>query len=254
MGGYTVSRLAELAGVSVRTLHHYDRIGLLEPGHRTAAGYRIYGPAEVERLQQILFYRELEIPLADIRIILESPGFHPAAALEHHRSIIRDRMKRLRRQEITITRTLRDLASKETVMKDEDKFSGIGEFDHGKYRDEAMEKFGEAEVTASEERMAGWSDAQKAANFAAGVQIARELAELAGSGADPAGVAARDLARRQHEFVNRFWDCDLEAFRGMGAMYEADERFAAYYERFHPRLAAWFHRAIDAYVDAAADD
>lgn len=249
MEGYTVSRLAELAGVSVRTLHHYDRIGLLEPGSRTDAGYRIYNRREVDRLQQILFYRELEIPLGDIREILDASGFNPAAALRDHRSIIRERMARLRRQEVTITKTLKDMASKETTMKDNDRFSGIGEFDHAKYRDEAMEKFGERHVKASEERMAGWSDGQKAANFKAGEDIARELALLVDGPADaPEAVA---LARRQYDFVNMFWDCNLDAFRGMGNLYSEDERFAAYYERFAPGLAGFFRDVIHSYVNQA---
>ncbi len=132
-------------------------------------------------------------------------------------------------------------------MKDNEKTSGIGESDHEKYRDEAKEKYGNEVVEDSEQRIAGWSDGQKAANFKAGENIARELAELVNGPAD--APEALDLARRQHEFLNKFWDCDLEAFRGMGNQYVDDERFAAYYDRFAPGLAAFFKKVIHTYAD-----
>ena len=118
---YTVKALAELSGVTPRTLRWYDRLGLLKPGRLTQAGYRLYGPAEVDRLQQILFYRELEVPLAEIGAILDDPNFDRQAALEEHLRALSDRRSRLDDLILTVQQTLQE-AKGEIMMQDKEKF------------------------------------------------------------------------------------------------------------------------------------
>ena len=106
---YTVQQLAKLSGVTVRALHHYDAIGLLRPGGRTDAGYRLYGPAELERLQQILFLRELDFPLEEISTLLDSHDFNREQALMEQRELLNQRIQRLQRLLGTLERTLQDM-------------------------------------------------------------------------------------------------------------------------------------------------
>ena len=94
MRAYTVSQLAKMAGVSVRTLHHYDHIGLLKPSSRTSAGYRLYGEQDLLRLQQILFFKELDLPLHEVKDILDDAGFDQVQALENHRRLLREQAER----------------------------------------------------------------------------------------------------------------------------------------------------------------
>src|SRR5512142_78697 len=103
---YTVQQLARLAGVSVRTLHYYDQIGLLKPSARTAAGYRLYGEADLLRLQQILFFRELDFPLTEIQAILDQPDFDQVKALRDHRLLLQQEADRLGRLLNTIEKTI----------------------------------------------------------------------------------------------------------------------------------------------------
>jgi DNA-binding transcriptional MerR regulator len=117
---YTVSQLAKMAGVSVRTLHHYDQIGLLEPSARTEAGYRLYVTPELLRLQQLLFFKELDMPLDEVRRILDDPGFDQVAALEHHRQLLHRRMERLTHLLRTIDRTIDRLTEDDMTLTDEE--------------------------------------------------------------------------------------------------------------------------------------
>src|SRR5512135_267261 len=125
---YTVQQLARMAGVSVRTLHHYDHIGLLKPSARTAAGYRLYGEADLLRLQQILFFRELDFPLADIQAILDDPGFDQVKALRDHRQLLQHEADRLGRLLKTIEQTISRLTEDNmtmTPMTDEELYEGF---------------------------------------------------------------------------------------------------------------------------------
>src|SRR5690554_5514199 len=121
---YTIKSMARLAGISIRTLHHYDQIGLLHPGRINSSGYRIYGSREVDRLQQILIYRELGLPLAEIRKIVEAQDFDEAWALESHLNELRERKVQLERMIGTVEKTLASKKGGE-IMKDQDKFEGL---------------------------------------------------------------------------------------------------------------------------------
>lgn len=143
--GYTVKALARLAGVSVRTLHHYDSLGLLRPERRTAAGYRLYGPAQLLRLQQILFFKELEFPLPEIARLLAGPDFDPAAALREHRKALEERLGRLHRLLATLDRTL-DHYSGGPMLNDAEIYAGFPPERREAVRKEARERYGKAAV------------------------------------------------------------------------------------------------------------
>ena len=127
---HTVRQLASLAGISVRTLHHYDHIGLLTPSARSAAGYRLYGTEDLLRLQQILLFRELDLPLEEIRRILDDPGFDPVRALAQHRRTLELRAERLARLLHTIDRTIARLTEVDMSLTDEELYEGLPK-EHG---------------------------------------------------------------------------------------------------------------------------
>ena len=139
---HTVSRLARIAGVSVRTLHRYDRIGLLKPTARSGAGYRLYGEQDRLRLQQILFYRELDVPLGRIREILDAPGFDLVAALASHRAVLEERARRIAVLIRTIDRTTASLQGERAMLTDDELYEGFPKEKVEAWKAEAQERWG----------------------------------------------------------------------------------------------------------------
>lgn len=251
-GEYTVKALAQLAGVSSRTLRYYDRIGLLHPARTSGSGYRLYGAAEVDRLQQILFYRELELPLAQIRAILSSPDFDRRAALGQHLAALESRRQRLDRLIETARATL--AADKGgTKMTDREKFEGFkqeqlahNEAAHGK---ETRQRWGDEAVDASNRRFAGLSQEEYDAMQALAEEILTRLEAAVAAGADPAGEEGRAIAQLHRQWLGYTWPSySAPAHLGLVEMYVADERFTAYYDARRPGCAAFLRDAIAALV------
>ena len=136
---YTVKVVAQIAGVSVRTLHHYDEIGLLKPASTSAAGYRLYADRDLQKLQQVLFFKELGFDLKEIKRILSDPHFDRADALKVHRKLLLERQERIRRLILSVDRTLK--AIKRGKQMDARMFDG---FDAAKYEEEARQRWGNA--------------------------------------------------------------------------------------------------------------
>ena len=174
---YTVQRLADIAGVTVRTLHHYDRIGLLQPAERSPAGYRHYGHRDLLRLQQILFYRELDFPLAQIKVILEAPGFSPIVALEQHRELIQGRIKRLEKLLTTIDRTINQYLE-ERMLTDKDLYEGFSTEEIERMKKEARESYGSEEVEQTEDRLKKMSKEQWQGIQAQGEEVTLRIARV----------------------------------------------------------------------------
>lgn len=245
---YTVKELAELSGVTPRTLRWYDKLGLLKPGRTTGAGYRLYGPAEVDRLQQILFYRELGLPLGEIRDILDAPDFDRRGALQSHLLALRKRREQLDALIGTVERTLLDEKG-EIEMSDKEKFEGfkreLAEENDRLYGAEAREKYGPGPVEDSRKNLMGLSQEQ----FRCWQELDRELREgLAAAvraGEDPAGAEGQRLARLHREWLTLLMpDCDDARQAGLGELYVADQRFTAYYDGEVPGCARFLRDAI----------
>lgn len=251
---YTVQKLASLSGVSARTLRYYDEIGLLKPARVNSSGYRIYGGSEVEKLQQILFYRELGMSLEDISDILADPGFNSIAALRDHREKLACKRSVLDKLIANVDRTL---AEKEGGIKmtDAEKFEGfkkelIAENER-KYGKEAREKYGSEQIDKSNEKLKGMSQEQydKAQRLASDVMLTLEEAFETG---DPAGKAAQKAADLHRQWLCCYWDTySKEAHAGLARMYTEDERFTAYYDKKQPGMAAFLRDAILIYTGMA---
>lgn len=244
---YTVKKLAHLAGVSARTLRYYDEIGLLKPTRVSSSGYRIYGEAEVDRLQQILFYKALEMPLEEIVVLLNQSDFNALYALKGHR----DQLLKKRAQLDLLIETVRlTIESKEgrIEMKDQDKFKGFKQAlvdnNEKQYGKEIREKYGHDVVEASNAKVMNMTEAQHERAQALAVEIIDQLKAGYLEG-NPAGEAAQRACDLHREWLQLYWaQYSKEAHRGLGDMYVADERFKVYYDQHQEGLAEFFRDAL----------
>ena len=244
---YSVKAVAGLAGVSVRTLHHYDAIGLLAPAQVTAAGYRQYSDSDLERLQQILFFRELGFELAAIKQILDRPGYDRQAALTTHRELLMKKRERLETLIRSVERTL-DAYERNTPMDKQAMFEGFDEAQLAEWKEEAAERWGRERVEDSHKKWNRLSKQEQKDLIAAGHAADRALAEMMPLGPADPRVQAHVAASRK-AITDMFYECTLEIFRGLGEMYVEDPRFMARYEQVRPGLAVFLRDAIRIYCD-----
>jgi DNA-binding transcriptional MerR regulator len=243
---YSVQELANLAGVSVRALHHYDELQLLLP-MRQKNGYRVYGEAELLRLQQILFFRELDFSLEEIKKILDNPNFNVRIALSHQRELIELKRKRLAKLLKTIDRTI-DKLNHEKTMSDQDLYVGLSKDEEEKYAAEAKQRWGNTDAwKQSQERYGKLSAAEKQKIGQAGQDLMRQIVACMSEG--PKSEAVQGLIKQHYEGLRVFYDPSLEMYRGLADMYVADPRFAAYYENFAPGLAQFMQAAMHEFCE-----
>lgn len=249
---YTVKQLAGLAGVSARTLRYYHEIGLLRPGRVNDAGYRFYGPAEVDRLQQILFYRELDLRLDEIASLLDAPQFDRRKALQSHLAALKQQRERLDSLILTVEKTIRNETGG-IQMTDKEKFEGfkarIIRENEEKYGEELRAKYGDQEIDRATACVLSLTQEEYAAWEALGAEILSELEQAVRSHANPQGEAGKHLAtlhRRWLSYSREQYSPD--AHRGLAQVYVCDERFTAYYDRNVPGCAAFLRDAILCHV------
>ena len=251
---YTIGKVARLAHVSVRALRHYDELGLLRPSRRTEAGYRLYVSEDLERLQQLLFYKELGFGLEEIRDLMADPAFDRREALAGQRRQIVARALRLEAMLALIDRTLASLEG-EVHMSDEELFGVFGDFDPSEYEDEARERWGDtAAYRESARRTKGYTRKDWERFKAERDALNADLASLVDEGAPPDDARAVDAAERHRLQIDRwFYPCPPEMHVALGRMYVADPRFAATYEKIRPGMARYLCEAIAANAARAAE-
>lgn len=245
MSEYSVSELAGLAGVSVRTLHYYDEIGLLRPSARSASGYRVYNHDDLLRLQQILFYKELELPLAEIQTLMQQPGFDRLEALRTHRRQLQKKGERLSRLIETVDKTIESLQEGEMTLSDEELFAGFTPEQRERYAQEARERWGD-EVDQVETRLRKRSKPDWEAIKAEGTDATQAIAELMDRPVDAPAVQA--AIARHHAWIENFYPCSAERYQGLGEMYVEHPDFRDYYENFRPGLAEYMCQAMAVYA------
>lgn len=252
---YTVQKLGQLAGISTRTLRYYDELGLLKPARINSSGYRIYGGTEVDKLQQILFYRELGFPLETIRDILNDPGFERSAALREHRAKLLDRRKQLDRLIANVDRTIQ-AAERGIPMSDQEKFEGLKQElideNERKYGKEIREKYGNEQVEKSNAKFKNMTEADHAEIQRLEAEMFEQL-RLGMEDGDPAGEHAQQAADLHRRWITFFWETyTKEAHAGVAQMYVDDERFTAYYDKHQPGMAAFLRDAVHIYTGMKA--
>jgi DNA-binding transcriptional MerR regulator len=251
---YKVKEVADLVGISIRTLHHYDQIGLLAPESVNQAGYRLYTDRELERLQQILFFREIGFALPDIKTILDSPGFDRKIALEAHKELLLEKKQRLEHIIDTVNQTIQSIEGG-TPMSNKEMFEGFDmtpiEEHKMKYAAEARHKYGDATMDAVEERTNKYSKGEWAAIMAESGDIyTRIVARMDKGPADPEVQEA--VASIRQWITKNFYDCTPEIFRGLGDLYAMDERFTANIDKYKEGLASFLREAMHIYCDNLA--
>ncbi len=252
MKHYSVNKLAKLAGVSVRTLHHYDRMGLLKPSIRTEAKYRLYGENELIRLQQILFYKELDFSLSEILAILNDPDFNLLKALESHKLALKARQERLTTLLVTIDKTMSTLNGERIMLTKEELYEG---FPKGEaYRQEAIAKYGADVVEESETKLRkmGKPDFTKLKADQQG--IAQTLIKMVNL--DPTSDAVQQQIALHYANIRGFWGESVcagknmaEAYKGLAQLYVDDPRYTSQNGQGSPEYAAFLRNAMVYFAD-----
>ena len=243
---YSINEIARLAGVTTRTLRYYDQIGLLPPAEIGSNGYRYYDKDSLLQLQQILFYRELDVPLNKIQLIMSQPDFNIKNALADHRARLHKRLQRLEALLTTIDQTIVNLQGG-MQMAAEDYFEG---FDHRQYEDEVKHRWGNtAQYDESQKKWASYSQEEKEIIKSEGVRITSAMvSEDPNTSPDDPGVQA--AVGEYYAYLNRyFYTCEVGYLRGLADMWAADPRFAINYDRVRPGGAAFLREAVHIYCN-----
>lgn len=244
---YTVKQLSNLAGVSIRTLHYYDEIGLLKPSFVGENGYRHYQDADLFRLQQILFFREMDLSLHNIKEILSSPHFDLVSSLQHHRSTLQTKIERLHQLITTIDHTILHLVGEANMHKKKKIFVGFSPEQQHHYEQEAKRRYGETIVQQSVNQWNSYSEEHKQRIQAEGQAIYLGLAEAIPTG--HASDQTQALIERWHHHLRAFYEPSIEVLGGLGKTYNDDPDFHAFFATIDPDLPAFLSQAIALYVD-----
>lgn len=246
---YTVNTLAKLPGVSVRTLHFYDEIGLLKPAYYGDNNYRYYEEEQLLILQQILFYRELGFSLNEIREILASESFDKVKALTLHREILVKNLDRTKDLIKTIDNTIKHLRG-DVTMKHKDLYYG---FDSEKQK--AHEKYLVEEgiitqefLDESHKKVKNWSDAQKNEFLLEGEAIMSALIESLENKCSPSTDIVQDIMRRHYSWLERSWSPTKEKYLGLIDLYETPH-FRTFFDERHPELLVFIQQAMRVFAD-----
>jgi len=246
---YRIKELASLAGVSVRTLHHYDRIGLLAPQSRNASGYRLYGEAELFRLQQILLYREMELPLGKIGELLDRADFDFRNELARHRRSIEEKAARLAVLLTTIDKTIARLGGETNMLSDEELYEGFDKSEIEEIKAESAKRWGDtAAYKESQRRVARMSAADWATVKEEGGAVDQACSAAFKAGKAPGSPEVQRLMARKAEHLRTFYEPSAEMFKGLGEMYVADERFKRTYDKIATGLAEYLREAMAVYA------
>jgi DNA-binding transcriptional MerR regulator len=242
--GLKVSEVARLAGVSVRTLHHYDEIGLLRPSGRSQAGYRLYADKDLRKLQQVLFFKELGFPLEEIQRIVNDRAFDLKAGLLMQRQLLIEKSVRIQALIRAVDAALESL-ERGTTMSKEEMFEVFGDLDPSKYEDEVQQRWGETDAyRESKKRTARYKKQDWLQLKAEGDAITQKLAELMSAGVKASDTRAMDVAEEHRRYISRwFYPCSPEMHRGLGEMYVADSRFTENIDKVKRGLAKYWRDA-----------
>jgi len=247
---YSVGEVAHLARVTVRTLHHYEEVGLLRPDGRTPSGYRSYSPADLERLQRILCYRQLGFSLDQIRAILDDPDVDPLDHLRGQRALLAGRIEELQRMLASVEKTMEARMMGINLTPGE-MFEVFGDDDPGELVGEAEQRWGDTDAyRESQRRTSSYGKDQWQQITAEWQQLQEGFVAVRATGLPPDSPEAMDLAEAHRRHLNRwFYDCGHAMHRGIGDLYVDDPRFAANLDKVGPGLECYVRDAIHANAD-----
>jgi len=248
---YSISQLSKLAGVSSRTLRYYEEIGLLIPREKAGNGYRYYDSAQVDKLQQIMFYRSFDIELEEIKNILASDYFDPIKALENHREKLENQKTKINRLIDNVNKTIMSLKG-ETTMSDKEKFAAfkqnIVNENEKKYGEEVRKKYGDKAVDETNKKILdmtqeSWSSLEELN------ELLNNTLKTAVESGNPASETAQKACALHKEWLCHYWNFyNKEAHLNLCLMYTQDERFKEYYEKITPGCADFLYEAMKIYL------
>lgn len=249
---YTINKLAQIAGISRRTLRYYDEINLLKPHHTNENGYRIYMQTQIDKLQQIMLYKELDMPLEDIKKIICDDSFNPDIALEEHLHALLDKKTHLETLIANVQKTITSNKG-EVMMKNKEKFEGFKsqmiEKNETRYGQEIREKYGNNVINQSRAKIKGMNEKQYIAIEKLTEELHKTLT-LAIESNNPANDLAQKSCELHKQWLCYFWEDGMyskKAHLELAKMYVADERFEAYYEKIAPNCAEFLKSALEIY-------
>lgn len=247
---YTIAAMAKLSGLSTRALRHYDKFGLLSPERMQENHYRLYDEEDVDRLQQILFYRELGFPLAEIKRILSAEDYNALSALESHLTALRHRQGQLNTLIKSVEKTIKAKKGEQT-MTDQEKFEGfkkqLVKDNERRFGQEAREKYGDEAIDHANQKLLSMSQAQHQAGEALTEELNQTLKAACEQG-DPGSALAQKACDLHRQWLMQYWaEYSREAHRGLAQTYVDDPRFTAYYDQIAPGCAPFLRDAIHIY-------
>lgn len=246
---YTIGELADLAGVTRKTLRHYDKIGLLQPQTLSEAGYRLYGQAEVDLLQQILFFKEMGLALAEIRSLVQAPDYQVVATLKAHLTYLSKERRRIDRLIETVQTTIKAQRG-EIIMLNEEKFEAFKQSlvdeNEATYGEEVRKKYGDDQVDAANDRLLAvdqesWTSIEELTAI-----LHEKLAQATVIG-DVRSSLAKEVFELHKEWLTFYWpegQYSKEMHMNMVDMYISDERFKEFYEKIAPGATAFLQAAV----------
>ena len=246
---YTVNKLAKLSGISVRTLHFYDEIGLLKPAYYGENNYRYYEEEQLLLLQQILFYRELGFPLDEIQKILNSEGFDKIEALQSHKGILKNDLDRIKNLIKTIDKTIAHLRGKET-MKLEEVFHGFTAEKQKLYENFLIESgVSQPVINKVKDKVKNWSKERWMENKQEADRLHAELASAIDNHLDPSSPEVQALIKKHYQMTTIFWTPTKESYIGLSQLYCSHPDFVKFYEAIHPKLLNFLVAAMKIFAE-----
>lgn len=248
MEKYSVKQLSRIAGVSVRTLHVYDKLHLLKPKIRTEAKYRYYGHDELLRLQQILFYKELGFSLKNIIEILDDPEFDIVQALEIHKVSLKQKQENISILIDTIDKTINHLKKGEIMLKPEELYEGFTKEQAETYRSEAINKYGNEAVSKSEKYLQSLKKEDFESLKIKAKQVYEDLFEMRKE--NPESEKVQKLIAEHYKVIRQFWgtansiEKQADAYAGLSDLYISDERFTMVQNQAQPEFAFFLNKAM----------
>ncbi|GHA21125.1 MerR family transcriptional regulator [Streptomyces spiroverticillatus] len=252
----TVGRAAALVGVSVKTLHHWDKIGLMRPTSRTRSGYRVYGAEDIARIHRVLVYRELGLPLAEIGRILDDPDTDARAHLRHQRAQLTERIGRLERMVVAVDRMLETSGSDGGMrLTPEEQVEIFGADWQPEWVDGAEERYGDSPQWAQYQERASRLSREEWEEVAAATRtLHQDLAAALRAGTAPGSPGANALAERQRALLSTYFDCTLAMQVCISRMYVTEPGYADSFEALEPGLTKWLRDIVCANAAAQGVD
>jgi DNA-binding transcriptional MerR regulator len=247
---YQIKKVAEISGVSVRTLHLYDELGLLKPAYRGANGYRYYEKPQLLVLQQILLYRELGFELKQIKRIICKPSFDRISALIAHRRVLQQNLNRTKKVIATVDKTI-DYLKGTASMSNHEFFAGISPEVQARHEQEIAERFGEParkHIEQSKARVKNWRKTDWEKSAKAFARICQDLVKLMSQGGTADSAEVQEVIRRHYEWLNQFWTPNRESYAGHGE-FIVNSKLRGAFEEHHSKLPEFVRAAIGVYAD-----